>query len=55
MPKSFAAGELGIVVTNNSRLYERALAYGHYDRNNDKYIKEVDAVTSAKTSEIMEI
>ncbi|MBQ7399844.1 MAG: DegT/DnrJ/EryC1/StrS family aminotransferase [Clostridia bacterium] len=38
--KSFAAGELGVVVTNNTRLYERALAYGHYDRNNDKYIKE---------------
>ena len=38
--KSFSAGELGIVVTNNRRIYERALAYGHYDRNNSKYIKE---------------
>ena len=38
--KSFSAGELGIVVTNNTRIYERVLAYGHYDRNNSKYIKE---------------
>lgn len=38
--KSFAAGELGIVVTNNKRMYERALAYGHYDRNNEQYITE---------------
>lgn len=38
--KSFAAGELGILVTNNRKYYERALAYGHYDRNNEKYIKE---------------
>ena len=40
--KSFAAGELGILVTNNRRCYERALAYGHYDRNNEKYIKEAE-------------
>lgn len=38
--KSFAAGELGILVTNNRRLYERALAFGHYERNNDHYITE---------------
>ncbi len=38
--KSFAAGELGIVITNNTKIYERALAYGHYDRNNANYIKE---------------
>lgn len=38
--KSFSAGELGIVVTNNRKLYERSLAYGHYDRNNEKYIIE---------------
>ena len=40
--KSFAAGELGIFVTDDRRLYERALAFGHYERNNDKYIKESD-------------
>ena len=38
--KSFAAGELGILVTNNRKYYERALADGHYDRNNENYIKE---------------
>lgn len=38
--KSFAAGELGILVTNNRRLYERGLAYGHYNRNNPNYIIE---------------
>ena len=38
--KSFAAGELGMVVTDDQRLYERALAFGHYDRNNGDYITE---------------
>lgn len=38
--KSFAAGELGILVTDNKKLYERAIAYGHYDRNNPKNITE---------------
>ena len=38
--KSFAAGELGIVVTDDRRIYERVLAYGHYDRNNDRFITE---------------
>ena len=38
--KSFAAGELGVVVTNNRHMYERAMAYGHYDRNNANYITE---------------
>ena len=32
--KSFAAGELGILVTNDTRIYERAMAFGHYERNN---------------------
>jgi len=40
--KSFAAGELGMLVTDNRRIYERAIAYGHYERNNDKYIQESD-------------
>jgi dTDP-4-amino-4,6-dideoxygalactose transaminase len=38
--KSFAAGEMGMVVTDDKKLYERAIAYGHYERNNAKYITE---------------
>jgi len=38
--KSFAAGELGIFVTDNRKYYERAMAFGHYERNNANYIKE---------------
>ena len=30
--KSFAIGEAGMMVTNNSKLYERCIAYGHYAR-----------------------
>ncbi len=40
--KSFSAGELGIVVTSNRKLYERAVAYGHYEKNNKNYITESD-------------
>lgn len=40
--KSFAAGELGILVTDDRRLYERAMAFGHYERNNERYITESD-------------
>ena len=38
--KAFAAGEMGMIVTDDTRLYERALAYGHYERNNENFIKE---------------
>ena len=38
--KSLAAGELGVVVTDDKKLYERAIAYGHYERNNANYITE---------------
>jgi len=31
--KSFAAGEGGILVTNDQRVYERAIAFGHYARH----------------------
>ena len=31
--KAFAAGELGVLVTDNREYYERAVAYGHYERN----------------------
>jgi len=40
--KSFAAGELGMLVTNSREIYERAMAFGHYERNNSNYIKECD-------------
>ncbi len=38
--KSFACGEMGILVTNNRKLYERAMAFGHYERNNERFITE---------------
>lgn len=38
--KSFAAGELGILVTDDRGIYERAMAFGHYERNNDHYITQ---------------
>ncbi|MBR2441651.1 MAG: DegT/DnrJ/EryC1/StrS family aminotransferase [Clostridia bacterium] len=38
--KAFAAGEMGMLVTNERRFYERAIAFGHYERNNANFIKE---------------
>jgi len=40
--KSFAAGELGILVTNTRKYYERAIAFAHYERNDSRYIKECE-------------
>jgi len=40
--KSFATGEMGILVTNNRRIYERAMAFAHYERNNANYITECE-------------
>ena len=40
--KSFACGELGVLVTSDRKVYERAMAFGHYERNNANYIKECD-------------
>lgn len=37
--KSFATGEMGILVTNDREIHDRALAYSHYERNNAKYIE----------------
>jgi len=34
--KSFAIGEGGILVTNDQEIYERALAFGHYERYDDR-------------------
>ncbi len=38
--KGFAAGELGMLVTDNKHIYERAMVYGHYERNNANYISD---------------
>ena len=38
--KSFAAGELGMLVTSDRRAYERAVAYGHYAQFNDSLLQE---------------
>ena len=40
--KSFSAGELGILVTDNRKYYERAIAFAHYERNNERYITECE-------------
>ncbi len=40
--KSFAAGELGIIVCDDRKIYERAMAFAHYERNNENYIIESD-------------
>ncbi len=42
--KSFAAGELGMLVTDDRICYERAMAFGHYERNNEAYIKECEDI-----------
>ena len=38
--KSFAVGEMGMLVTDDQKIYERAMAFGHYERNNEKYITD---------------
>ncbi|MBQ7638107.1 MAG: aminotransferase class I/II-fold pyridoxal phosphate-dependent enzyme [Clostridia bacterium] len=38
--KSFSAGELGVLVTSDDEAHERALAYLHYERNNEKNITD---------------
>lgn len=38
--KSFAAGEMGMLVTDDRKVYERAIGYGHYNMFNDEFIKE---------------
>ena len=38
--KSFAAGELGITVTNDRKLFERVIAYGHHNRFNSSLVSE---------------
>ena len=38
--KSFSAGELGMLVTDDRKCYERAIAFAHYERNNPNNITE---------------
>ena len=38
--KSFAVGECGMLVTDDTKMYQRALAYGHYERNTSKYVTD---------------
>lgn len=42
--KSFAIGEAGIFVTNDRTNYERALVYGHYERNNPDNVTDPDLI-----------
>ena len=37
--KSFAVGEAGILATNNVKIYDRAIAFGHYSRFQDNIIE----------------
>jgi perosamine synthetase len=38
--KAFAIGEAGMLVTDDKKIYQRALAFGHYERNSSQYIDE---------------
>ena len=38
--KSFPCGEAGIMLTNDRRIYERALAFGHYSRHNEIQLED---------------
>ena len=40
--KSFSCGELGVLVTDDRIVYERALAYSHYERNKPEIITEAE-------------
>jgi dTDP-4-amino-4,6-dideoxygalactose transaminase len=43
--KSFATGEGGILLTNDRRIYERAIVFGHYERHGE--LTEPDLVAGA--------
>lgn len=34
--KAWAIGEAGMLVTNDREIYERSVAFGHYERNNSE-------------------
>ncbi len=40
--KSFACGELGMLVTDKREYYEKAIAYAHYERNNPNFVFETE-------------
>jgi len=42
--KSFAIGEAGIFVCNGREYFERALVYGHYERNNPENVTDPDLI-----------
>jgi len=41
--KSFAVGEAGIMLTNDQAVYERAIAFGHYERHSELTLPELKA------------
>jgi len=41
--KSFAIGEAGIMLTNDRRIYERAIAFGHYERHSTLTLPDLKA------------
>jgi len=43
--KSFATGEAGIMLTNDQRVHERALLFGHYARHNEVQIEDLKPLT----------
>lgn len=43
--KSFAVGEAGMMFTNNQKIYERALLFGHYARQGEIELEEVKEFT----------
>lgn len=45
--KAFAAGEIGMLVTDDKQIYERALSYGHYERNNERFIDDPEILRYA--------
>ena len=46
--KSFSCGELGILVTDDRIIYERAMAYSHYERNKPEIITEAEYINYCK-------
>lgn len=41
--KPLATGEAGMLLTNNRRIYERAIAFGHYERHGSLTFKDLKA------------
>ena len=41
--KSLVAGEGGVLLTNNRRIYERAMIFGHYERANKLTLEDLTA------------